>query len=86
MVHSSLTGSGALNISAPTSGTYNGILFFEDPTDTNGMTITGSTGSNMQGIFYAPAASLSMTGTSGGTIYADLVVGSLSMSGSTTHK
>ena len=80
----SLTGSGALNLTAPTSGTYNGILFFEDPTDTNAMTVTGSGTSTMEGIIYAPAASLSMTGSSGATIYSDLVVSSLSMTGSTS--
>jgi hypothetical protein len=78
----SLTGSGALNITAPTSGTYNGILFFEDPSDTNGMTVTGSGSSSLQGIFYAPSASLSFTGSGGSGIYADLVVSSLSMTGS----
>jgi Flp pilus assembly protein TadG len=80
----SLTGSGAMNISAPTDPTnpYNGILFFEDPTDTNGMSVSGSSGSVIQGIFYAPAASLTLTGSSGSQIYADLVTSSLSMSGS----
>lgn len=77
-----LTGSGALNVSAPTSGTYNGILFFEDPNDTNTMKVTGSGASTVQGIFYAPNANLSMTGSSGSTFYADLVVYSLSMTGS----
>lgn len=77
----SLTGSGALNLVAPTSGTYNGILFFEDPTDTNAMSISGSSASTLEGIFYAPAASLTMTGSSGATIYTDLVVSSLSLSG-----
>ena len=77
----SLTGSGSLNISAPTTGTYNGILFFEDPADTNSMKITGSTGSTLQGIFYAPDAALTLTGSSGATIQADLVVHALSMSG-----
>ena len=77
----SLTGSGALNISAPTTGTYNGILFFEDPTDTNNMKVAGSTGSNLQGIFYAPNAALTLTGSSGANIQADLVVHALSMSG-----
>jgi Flp pilus assembly protein TadG len=77
----SLSGSGSLNVSAPTSGTYNGILFFEDPNDTNAMSITGSTGSAISGIFYAPAAALSMSGSSGATISADLVVSSLSMTG-----
>jgi Flp pilus assembly protein TadG len=79
----SLTGSGALNISAPIdpSNPYTGILFFEDPTDTNNMKITGSTGSKLQGIFYAPNAALTLTGSSGATIQADLVVHALSMSG-----
>jgi Flp pilus assembly protein TadG len=80
----SLTGSGSLNITAPTSGTYDGILFYEDPSDTNSMKITGSGGSEMEGIFYAPAASLSLTGSGGSTFYADLVVSSLSLTGSGT--
>ena len=82
----SLSGSGALNVSAPTSGTYNGILFFEDPSDSHAMTITGSGSSNIQGIFYAPSAALSMTGSSGANISADLVVGSLSMTGSSNFQ
>jgi hypothetical protein len=79
----SLTGSGALNISAPTDSTnpYNGILFYEDASDTNNMKISGSSGSKMQGIFYAPNAALTLTGSSGATIQADLVVHALSMSG-----
>jgi hypothetical protein len=80
----SLTGSGALNITAPTSGGYDGILFFEDPSDSNSMKITGSGASDMEGIFYAPAASLSLTGSAGSTFYADLVVSSLSLTGSGT--
>ena len=84
----SLTGSGTMNIAAPCTNVatacntpYNGILFFEDPTDTNSMKITGSTGSTLQGIFYAPSAALTLSGTSGETIQADLVVHALSMSG-----
>lgn len=82
----SLTGSGSLNLTAPTTGTWDGVLFYEDPNDSNSMKITGSTGSNLQGIFYAPDASLNLTGSSGATIYADLVVHALSMTGTTTLK
>ena len=82
----SLSGSGSLNISAPTSGTYNGILFFEDPNDSNAMSITGSTGSTLSGIFYAPNAALSLSGSSGANIYADLVVSSLSMTGTSNFQ
>jgi len=77
----SLTGSGALNLSAPTTGTYNGILFFEDPNDTNSMKVGGSNGSNLQGIFYAPNASLSLAGSSGASFYTDLIVSSLALAG-----
>jgi Flp pilus assembly protein TadG len=78
----SMTGSGALNLTAPTSGAYDGILFFEDATDTNQMKMTGSGSMNVQGIFYAPSATLSLTGSGGGGFYADLVVSSLSLTGS----
>jgi hypothetical protein len=78
-----LTGSGILTFSAPTSGTYNGLLFFEDATDTNAMKISGSGSSNLQGIFYAPSASMTMTGSSTATFYTDLVVQALSMTGTT---
>ena len=77
----SLTGSGALNISAPTSGTYSGLLFFEDPNDTNTMKVAGSDGSNLQGIFYAPDAALNLQGSSSAQFYADLVVQALTISG-----
>lgn len=77
----SLTGSGQLNISAPTSGTWNGLLFYEDASDTNSMKISGSSASTIAGIFYAPSAQLTVTGSSGAQIYADLVVSALSMTG-----
>jgi len=77
----SLTGSGALNLTAPTTGPYSGILFFEDPKDTQQMKIAGSTGSTLTGIFYAPLATLSLTGSSGATFNVDLVTYALSISG-----
>ena len=80
----SLTGSGALSLSAPNDPTnpYNGILFYQDPNDTNSMKIAGSGGSVIQGIFYAPSASLSMSGAVGSVFYANMVVNTLSISGS----
>jgi Flp pilus assembly protein TadG len=80
----SLTGSGSLNLTAPTSGTYNGILFYEDPTDTNAMSVTGSGSTDVEGIFYAPAAKMTLTGSGSSAFYADLVVSSLSITGSGT--
>lgn len=77
----SLTGSGVLTLTAPESGTYNGILFYEDPHDTNAMRVAGSNGSTLTGIFYAPSAVLNLTGSSGATFNADLVTYALSISG-----
>ncbi|HEX9200215.1 MAG TPA: Tad domain-containing protein [Acidobacteriaceae bacterium] len=87
----SLTGSGALNVSAPNdslapAGTppspYDGILFYEDARDTNTMKVSGSNSSTIYGIFYAPSASLTLTGSTGTGFYADLVVHALNINGS----
>jgi len=82
----SVTGSSSLNLTAPTSGTYDGVLFFQSRTDANTISITGSSALNLQGIIYAPDAALTFTGSGIGTIYTDLVVKSLSLTGSTTFQ
>jgi len=77
----SLSGTSTLTISAPTSGTWNGILFYEDANDTHAMTVSGSGASVIQGIFYAPSADLTLSGSSSAQFAADIVVSALSMSG-----
>ncbi len=58
-------GAATLNLSAPTSaGTWNGILFYENPSDTTNFVITGASTSNLQGIIYLPTANLDLTGAS----------------------
>jgi hypothetical protein len=78
----SVTGSGTLNLSAPTAGTYSGILFYQDPSDTSTMSFTGSSSSTLRGIVYAPAAELDLTGSNGSTFNTDLIVSSLRITGS----
>ena len=80
----SMTGSGSMNLTAPTSGTYNGILLFQSRTDTSSISFTGSAGSNVQGIIYAPSAGLSFTGSGSGNFYASIVTQSLTFTGSQT--
>jgi Flp pilus assembly protein TadG len=80
----SITGSGAVNLSAPTTGAYNGILFYQDPNDTNSMKFAGSSGSTIAGVVYAPSASLSLSGASGAVFYMNMVVNTLSISGNNT--
>jgi Flp pilus assembly protein TadG len=79
-------GTTTLNLSAPTSGADNGILFYQNPSDTNTLTINGSSSSNLQGIFYAPTANLVVNGSGSTNFYTSFVVGSLTFNGTGTLK
>ena len=72
------------NFSAPTSGTYSGILFYEDPTDSAGDSFIGGSLGNLSGIFYMPSANFDLANGAGATFTVDFVVGSLTMSGAAT--
>jgi Flp pilus assembly protein TadG len=85
----SMNGSGYVNLSAPTSGTYKGLLFWQDdsvhPASNNGSVITGgpspSTGANsvFDGILYFPTTDLTYGGgssvTTGGTVGYTMLIG-----------
>jgi Flp pilus assembly protein TadG len=77
----SLTGNSALNLTAPTSGPYDGILIDQPSSNANALSLTGNSGSTLEGIIYAPSAAVTMTGNSGSNICADFVVGSLTLTG-----
>ena len=79
-----ITGSRVLTLSAPTSGTYNGLLFFQSRSDFKPMSFSGSTGSDVRGIIYAPKADLTYSGSTGATFHTDLVVDSVTITGSAT--
>jgi hypothetical protein len=53
---------GDVNLSAPTSGTYSGVLFFQDPGNTSAATILGTTSWDtvLQGAYYFPQAQVSI--------------------------
>jgi Flp pilus assembly protein TadG len=55
-------GSNNINLVAPTTGTYAGILFFQNPSDTSSATINGGTGSVFQGALYFPDATVQLNG------------------------
>jgi hypothetical protein len=77
-----LTGSGNMNLSAPTSGTYNGVLVFQARSDSSAMSITGSGGDSIKGILYAPAAPLTLTGSGSLNVSLDLIADSITETGS----
>lgn len=75
-------GGESLNLSAPTSGLYTGVLFYQDPGNTQTMQFIGGSTVNLSGIFYLPTAELAMTaGQSSSTLNVSMVVGSLLFTG-----
>ncbi len=60
-------GSATINLSAPTSGTYAGVLMYQDPrtpAKNNGLKITGNSDSSFEGAIYAPTVEVTMIGNS----------------------
>lgn len=58
----SMAGGASVSLSAPTTGYYQGILFFQDPANTNDATLVGGTSQQMNGVLYFPKAHLNYTG------------------------
>jgi Flp pilus assembly protein TadG len=80
-----ITGSGniGLDITAPTSGSFDGIALWLASNNSSGITLSGSTTTGFQGIIYAPDSSLTVSGTTTLNLTADIVVSSITGSGST---
>jgi hypothetical protein len=68
-----------VRLTAPTNGAYPGILFFQDPGNASTATITGSTGSHLQGALYFPNATLNINGAGTGAAYMILVAKTLNL-------
>ena len=73
--------SSSTNLTAPLTGEYKGILFFQSRTDTQQFSFTGGSGGTIEGIMYVPDAQLLFSGGSVGTLEADLIGGSLDITG-----
>ncbi len=68
-----------VRFTAPTNGTYAGILFFQDPGNAAAATINGAAGSHLQGAFYFPNATLNMNGAGTGAAYMIFVAKTLNL-------
>lgn len=69
------------NLKAPTSGTWNGILFYQDRSNTTAESLEGGASSVMQGILYFPKANFTFENGTNATTYASIVAGSLTFAG-----
>lgn len=69
-------GNAILNITAPTSGIYNGIAILQPSTNTNTLQVQfGSSNQTLDGYVYAPGATVYMQDNGGGTTATGLVAG-----------
>jgi len=57
-----MTGGASVSLTAPTTGSWQGILFYQDRADTTPSNLVGGTGQLMNGVLYFPAAHLTYTG------------------------
>ena len=75
----SLGSSGTISISAPTSGAYSGILLFQSRDNTRAISLNASSVTGFSGTVYAPAAAVSLGGSS--LLKAPMIVNTLTLSG-----
>jgi hypothetical protein len=73
-----------VNLTAPSSGTYSGILVFQDSADTAALSIQGGSNTSFNGAIYAPSSNVTLGNGSGTAIDADLVAKTLTMNGGGT--
>ncbi len=57
-----LSGNGTVSLTAPTTGTYAGILIFQDRNNAKALTFSGNAMEGVTGTIYAPAAQLAESG------------------------
>lgn len=87
-----IVGNGSVNIAngskisltAPTSGTYDGILFYQDRADSNLASFEGGANSNLKGILYFPSAPMNIANGTSTTMYTPMVAKTISMAGGAT--
>lgn len=77
-----MNGGASVNLTAPTSGTWQGILFYQARGNTTASNLVGGTGQLMNGVLYFPSANLTYTGGSSATAtQTTLVADTLTMVG-----
>jgi hypothetical protein len=82
----SFTGNGAIDLSAPTSGTYQGVLMFQSRSDATTSALTGGANQALNGILYFPDSLLHYSGGSSSNINspaATIVAYNLQLGGNT---
>jgi hypothetical protein len=80
-----MNGNSQTNLSAPTSGSYKGMLFISDRSNTGSLQVNGNNSSSITGAIYAPDGNVSYLGNFAGTSgCTQIVAQTVSWSGDTT--
>jgi hypothetical protein len=58
----SFQGGGVINLTAPTSGTYSGVVMYQDRSNTSAISIANGTTTTITGTFYAAGAAINFAG------------------------
>jgi len=77
-------GTPILDVSASTSGPYNGLLLYQSPASAQPVVLNATPNSIVEGIIYAPSANVSISSVPTATLYTSIVAGSLTLNGSGT--
>jgi hypothetical protein len=80
----SLAGSGTLTLAASRTGSYAGMVLFQDRSCTGAAGLTVRTGTSLSGTLYVPAATLTITAANNVTIASQIVADQLTVNGTNT--
>jgi hypothetical protein len=64
----SISGQGSVTLTAPTSGSFQGIALFQDPSSSNPVSLSGQASLTLTGVPYVPGAAVSIDGNASVTI------------------
>jgi hypothetical protein len=78
-----ITATPAIQLTAPSSGPYQGVVMYQDPSDTTGASLGGNSSSNYNGAVYFPKAQVTFFGNTGYSV-GELVADGLGFSGNPT--
>jgi hypothetical protein len=81
-----ISGSGTLDLTPPTSGVYAGLSLSQNRTSTVPIVLSGSSATSIQGTFYAAAAQLNVSGSSGIILGSQYISYNLTVSGGATFQ
>jgi hypothetical protein len=79
-----LSSNTVLNLSAPTTGTYAGIVIFQDRSNSTNVSLSSNSGMTLTGAVYVPDATLSLSSNAFSDVYSILVASTISISSNST--